>query len=64
MKTSELVKILKRNGCYLQRHGSSHDIWVSKVTGRRFSVPRHPGGEMPKGTAERILKDAGVKGGY
>ena len=29
MKTNELLKLLKKNGCSLIRHGSNHDIWYS-----------------------------------
>ena len=27
MKISELVKILKKHGCYKKRSGGNHDIW-------------------------------------
>ncbi|MBR0373849.1 MAG: type II toxin-antitoxin system HicA family toxin [Mogibacterium sp.] len=62
MKTSELLKLLRKSGkCYLVEHGSEHDKWHSKITGKDFRVPRHPGKEIRKGTVERILKDAGLK---
>lgn len=60
MKTAELVKLLKRAECQMVRHGSSHDIWKSGKTGKQFSVPRHKA-EIPTGTANKILKDAGLK---
>ena len=41
MKTQELLKLLKKNGCYILRSGSRHDIWYSKISGKQFSVPRH-----------------------
>lgn len=59
MKVSELIKILKRNGCYLKRNGKSHDIWYSEKIGKQFSVPRHLSQDVPKGTYENIKKDAG-----
>ncbi|MCD8010301.1 MAG: type II toxin-antitoxin system HicA family toxin [Lachnospiraceae bacterium] len=59
MKSSELTKILKKNDCYIVRHGSNHDIWFSPVTGRQFAVPRHKN-EVKVGTAKNILKDAGI----
>lgn len=59
MKTSELLKILKKNGCYLVRHGKSHDIWFSPITNKQFSVPRHKD-EIKTGTLGSIMKDAGV----
>lgn len=59
MKVSELIEILKKKKCYLKRHGKNHDIWCSEVTGKQFSVPRHPSQDVPKGTFENIKKDAG-----
>ncbi|MCD8198200.1 MAG: type II toxin-antitoxin system HicA family toxin [Lachnospiraceae bacterium] len=60
MKTSELTKILKKNGVYILRHGSNHDIWFSPITNKQFAVPRHKG-EVKSGTAKGILKDAGIE---
>ncbi len=34
MKTSELVKILKKNGCFFVEHGKEHDKWHSDLTGK------------------------------
>ena len=61
MKTSELTKLLKKNGCELIGHGREHDRWRSEKTGKVFMVPRHPSKEVPPVTANRILKDAGIK---
>ncbi len=59
MKTNELLKLLKKNGCSLIRHGSNHDIWYSSVTGKQFAVPQHKK-EIKTGTAIAILRDAGM----
>lgn len=59
MKTSELIKILKKNGCYLLRNGKKHDVWYSPKTDRQFTVPRHLSQDIPKGTYNNIKKDAG-----
>ncbi len=61
MKTSELVKILKKNDCCLTAHGKEHDEWYSPITEKYFRVPRHGSKEIATGTANRILKDAGLK---
>ena len=58
MKVSELIKLLQRNQCYLLEHGKEHDKWHSERTGKIFRVPRHPGRELPTGTANKILKDS------
>jgi predicted RNA binding protein YcfA (HicA-like mRNA interferase family) len=60
MKTQELIKLLKKNNCTILRNGSRHDIWYSETTGKQFSVPRHKA-EIPIGTLNNILKDAGIK---
>ncbi|RRK31185.1 type II toxin-antitoxin system HicA family toxin [Schaedlerella arabinosiphila] len=60
MKTSELLKILKKNGCYLLRHGKRHDIWYSPISNKKFSIPRHKD-EIKSGTQKSILEDAGIQ---
>lgn len=60
MKTQKLLKLLKKNGCSVLRNGSRHDIWYSNITDKQFSVPRHKA-EIPTGTLNNILKDAGIK---
>ena len=61
MKVSELVRLLKKNKCHILRHGSRHDIWINPKTGGTTQVPRHPGKELPTGTANRIQEDLGLK---
>ena len=62
MKTSELIKILKKSGhCKIVGHGSKHDLWYSDITGKMFPVPRHQSQEVDTGTLGSILKQAGLK---
>ena len=61
MKTSELIKLLKKNGCFFVEHGKEHYKWYSTKTGRDIRIPRHGSKEIPSGTANRILRDAGLK---
>lgn len=60
MKVSELIKLLKKNGCYIVRHGKKHDIWFSPLTGNQFPVPRHPSQDVKKGTLASIKGVAGI----
>ena len=60
VKTSELLKELKRHNIQFVRHGSRHDIYYSPITDRQFPVPRHKS-EIKDGTLRSILKDAGLK---
>lgn len=61
MKVSELIKLLKKNKCYLIEHGKRHDMWHSPITEKEFPVPRHKTQDVPPGTLNSILKDAGLK---
>ena len=38
MRTSELVKLLKKHGCYQVREGARHEIWYSPITGKEFQI--------------------------
>lgn len=60
MKTQELLKILKKNKCYILRSGKRHDIWYSPISNREFPIPRHKA-EIPTGTLNNIFKDAGLR---
>lgn len=60
MKTSELLKLLKKHGIYKVREGGRHTIFHSPITGKEFPVHRHAK-EIPTGTLDKILKDAGLK---
>ena len=60
MKSAELIKLLKANGCEFVRHGKGdHQIWFSPITGKKFVVP-HPKKETPLGTLKSIKKSAGI----
>ena len=62
MKVSELIKKISNDKrCYFIEHGKEHDKWHSEITGRDFMIPRHPSKEIPTGTVNRILKDAGLR---
>ena len=61
MKPSEMAKLVSKQGCTIKRHGSRHDIWFNPKTGGESSIPRHKSQDIPKGTAERILTDLGLK---
>lgn len=60
MKISEVKKLLRKNGCYVLRQGSRHEIWVSPMTGKKFQVPRHGTQEIAAGTLRSIKESAGI----
>jgi len=56
-----MVRLAKKYGCELVRHGGSHDIWRNPKTGGKASIPRHQSEELPTGTANQIKKNLGLK---
>jgi mRNA interferase HicA len=54
MKRNELLRHLRRHGCYLKREGGSHSLWASPNTGRIEAVPRHT--EIPDRLALKICQ--------
>jgi len=41
VKRKEFIRFLIKNGCYLERHGKKHDLYLNPVTGKKSAVPRH-----------------------
>jgi len=54
MKRNELLRHLRRHGCYLKREGGAHSLWASPLTGRIEAVPRHT--EIPDRLAVKICR--------
>ena len=54
MKRRELLRLLVRNNCYLDRHGANHDIYIHAVTGKKAPIPRHT--EIKDSLVRLILK--------
>jgi predicted RNA binding protein YcfA (HicA-like mRNA interferase family) len=61
MKASELLKKLKQAGWYEIRQTGSHKIMEHPEKKNKLSVPFHKSKEVPTGTANSILKDAGLR---
>ena len=59
MKANELIKLLEKNGFILQRIKGSHHLY-KHPNGKRTVVPLH-NKDIPKGTLNAILKQAGLK---
>ena len=54
----DLVKILKKHGCYLSRQGKgSHEMWYSPIVNKSVSVPVT---SKSKNMANKVLKDCGI----
>lgn len=61
MKTSELLKLLKKHGITFVCNGGNHDIYYSPITHKKLKIGRHGSKEVATGTVNQILRDAGLK---
>lgn len=59
MTGKEVLELLKRNGWKLNRITGSHHVMIKN--GRSIAVPLHGNRDLPPGTLNKILKDAGLK---
>jgi len=57
----EIARKLKELGFAFNRQAAgSHEIWFNADTKRYTTIPNHPG-DLPEGTLQAILKQAGVR---
>ncbi len=54
MKRRELIRKLEEMGCFLVRHGGSHDWYTNPETKQSQPVPRHS--EINENLAKSIIK--------
>jgi len=59
MKRKKFIRLLKKNGCVLIRHGASHDLYQNPLTGKKQPVPRHS--EIDDNLARHIRKCLGIQ---
>jgi predicted RNA binding protein YcfA (HicA-like mRNA interferase family) len=52
VKQRELLRHLRKCGCYLKRQGKEHELWSNPQTGHVEAVPRHI--EIPTNLARKI----------
>ena len=58
MKRGDLLRHLRRHGCYLKREGASHSLWCNPKTGAVEAVPRHT--EVANNLARKICRNLAV----
>jgi len=61
MKSSELIRILKKDGWMVIRQTGSHMMLTHPVKKGRIVCPNHGNHEVGKGLERKIKKDAGIK---
>lgn len=60
MTFKEMEKLLKADGWMLKGAVGSHFQYIHPTKSGKVTVPNHKG-DIPKGTANSILKEAGLK---
>ncbi|MBY0435840.1 MAG: type II toxin-antitoxin system HicA family toxin [Cyclobacteriaceae bacterium] len=55
MKTSNLIRYLQEQNCYLHREGANHSIFINQSNRKLSSVPRHR--ETKNNLVRKICKD-------
>lgn len=58
---NELIKMLKKDGWFIHRHGGNHDLYRHETKEGQLTVPRHGSKEIATGTYNSIMKKAGLK---
>jgi len=61
MKVKELIKILKEDGWYQARQRGSHRQFRHPIKSGTVTVSGKPNIDMPPGTLNNALKQAGLK---
>lgn len=60
MKFSELCKILEKDGWYIERT-KKHHVYAHPTKEGKVIVGKHKSEEVPTGTLNGVLKQAGLK---
>jgi predicted RNA binding protein YcfA (HicA-like mRNA interferase family) len=61
LKSSELLRLLKRDGWFFVRQKGSHVIMEHPAKKGQIVCPYHGSQEIGKGLERKIKKDAGIK---
>ena len=61
MKIRDVIKMLNRDGWFIVRITGSHRQFHHATKPGTVTVAGHPGVDMPRGTLNSVLKQAGLK---
>jgi predicted RNA binding protein YcfA (HicA-like mRNA interferase family) len=61
MKIREVIKMVEADGWYLARTRGSHRHFKHPTKSGIVTIAGHPGIDIPRGTLNSILKQAGLK---
>lgn len=58
MKRTKLIKYLLESGCFCEREGGNHSVFVNPAKQTKTTVPRH--NDLNDFLAEKICKQLGI----
>jgi predicted RNA binding protein YcfA (HicA-like mRNA interferase family) len=61
MKVRDVIKMIEQDGWYHARTTGSHRHYYHPTKPGTVTVPGHPGKDMPEGTRNSVMKQAGLK---
>ena len=61
VKVRDVIRLIERDGWFIVRIKGSHRQLHHKIKPGTVTVAGHPGVDMPKGTLNSVLKQAGLK---
>ncbi|MBS1814843.1 MAG: type II toxin-antitoxin system HicA family toxin [Acidobacteria bacterium] len=61
MKVRHLIKLVQKDGWYLVRTTGSHRHFYHPAKPGTVTIPGHEGKDVPPGTLNSVLKQAGLK---
>lgn len=61
MKVRDIIRLLEQDGWYLKRTKGSHRQYKHPSKPGRVTLPGHMNDDLPPGTLNSVLKQAGLK---
>jgi predicted RNA binding protein YcfA (HicA-like mRNA interferase family) len=61
MKVRDVIKQVEKHGWLLDRTRGDHRQYVHPEKPGLVTIPGHPGDDMPPGTLNSVLRQAGMK---
>jgi len=61
MKVRDVIRIIEADGWTLKRTRGDHRQYTHANKPGKVTVPGHPGDDMPPGTLNSVLSQAGLK---
>lgn len=61
MNYNELMRKLKKHGCYFVEQKTNHEWWYSPITKKHFPLQRHGTMEVGEHILSSIKRETGVK---